>query len=793
MSNKYSSAYLYLCVLVPIIGFTPMVNAQDFAIEEIIVTAQKRKESLQDIPLAVTAISGETLREDGVADLGDLGDRVPGLVFSPYSNAQPEIAIRGIGTKEDGPAANDSTVISIDDVYIAARSAQVFDLYDLERVEVLRGPQGTLYGKNSIGGSINFVTSKPTETLAGRVSVTLGNFGQRDIGGLISGPISESFLSKLSFSKRDMDGYFDNVLINKDEGAIDTLAARWQSLWVPGSGDIEITLTADWAKDDNENHSRQPLGLPSVTTNSNPQLVSRAFGDPGDDPHKSTSDEIGYFKRTIKGFSTKVDWSLSNFTLTSVTAWRESEFDWLFDLNGVPGGPSTGSPEDGFGGDASNLIEEDTRQLTQELRAASSGANSGGFDWIVGIFFSDEYIARDEKVCFRNCGLGVVFQAPLAPTPGLIINGSDQTNDATAWAIYGQTIWNLSEKSNLTGGLRYSTERKDVDIAGARDFGLFDFGIVVSPSGSPASWRITDSTDWNNVSGRLALDYQIADSAMLYGSVSTGFKSGGYTGTASTPERALTPFDEEQAINYEVGLKSKWLKNTLRLNMSAFYTDYKDLQVTRFYRPATNPDNTIGEFATENAAAATIQGLEVEWLWLLANNWEFGGNYAYLDAEFDDFTPATANLDIDTNNDDIADSCGVGSSTGAVVNGEQGCIPDFSGNQLRQAPRNSGSTYLKYIFNTASWIWSVKTSYRFQSEVFFDPDNNDLTTTPSYSVWDVHLGWISKDGTWNVSAWGKNITDEQYRTQIFSTTGGTRAFFNPGNPRTYGITTAYSL
>ena len=794
MQKKYPLSLLSLALL-PLMGQAAVEEVKktdNSEIETIMVTAQKRQESMQEVPLAITSINGDTLREDGVGDIGDLGDKTPGLVFSAYSNAQPEIAIRGIGTKEDGPAANDSTVISIDDVYIAARSAQVFDLFDLERVEVLRGPQGTLYGKNSIGGSINFVTSRPTDYLTGRVSATVGSYGKRDIGGLISGPITDKLNSKLSFSKRDSDGFYHNVLNNTDEGGIDTLALRWQSVWTP-TDNIEATISADWSKDDNENPSRQPLGLASDTKNGNAQLVSRAFGDPNDDPHISTSDEPGYFKRSIKGLSAKVDFTLDELTLTSVTAWRESEFDWLFDLNGVPGGPSSGSadPSAGFGSDASNDVEESTRQVTQEFRLSPSQLSD--FDWIIGAFYSLETIERDEKVCFTNCGQGVIFTTPLNPQPGNIINGSDQTNDATAWAIYGQSKWKINDKLSLTTGLRYSSEEKDVVIAGSNAFGKVPFGIVVSPGYGTPDWSVSDKSDWSNVSGRFALDYKVSDEAMVYASASTGFKSGGYTGTASTPERALTPFDEEKAISYEIGVKSQWLDNSLRLNLSSFFTDYKDLQVTRFYRPVTNPSNTIGEFATENAAAASIRGLEAELLWLFADNWELGGNYAYLDAVFDEFTPNTQNLGVDSDGDGFADSCGAGTTSGSVVNGQQGCIPDYSGNQLRQAPRNSGSGYVKYIVDTDSGTWSAKLTYRYQGKMYFDPDNNDLAVTHSYDVWDARLGWSSTDGEWDISLWGKNLTDEEYRTQIFSTGGGTRAFFNPGNPSTYGLTVAYSF
>jgi len=189
-----------------------------FMLEEITVTAQKRSESMQDVPLAITAIAGDKLREANIASLQDVGNRTPGMVFAAFSPGQPEIAIRGIGTKEDGASASDSTVVSIDGVYIAARTAQVFDIFDLERVEVLRGPQGTLYGKNSIGGSINFVTSKPSDETKIRVRQTVGNYDTFDTGGMISGPISDTFFGKFAFSRRKRDGYIENVLPGENFG-----------------------------------------------------------------------------------------------------------------------------------------------------------------------------------------------------------------------------------------------------------------------------------------------------------------------------------------------------------------------------------------------------------------------------------------------------------------------------------------------------------------------------------------------------------------------------------------------
>jgi iron complex outermembrane receptor protein len=219
-------------------------------IDEIIVTAQKKEETLQDIPMSITAITGAQIDEDGIRDLNDIQGRTPGLVVANFSVGQPEIAIRGIGTKEDGAAAGDSTVVSVDDVYIAARTAQIFDIFDLERVEVLRGPQGTLYGKNSIGGTINFITRKPTQDTLFRFRQSIAEFNSFDTAALLSGGLTDNLAGKITLSRRETDGYIDHIPSGRDDtGHSETFAYRVQLVW-DASDAVEATFTFDGADDD---------------------------------------------------------------------------------------------------------------------------------------------------------------------------------------------------------------------------------------------------------------------------------------------------------------------------------------------------------------------------------------------------------------------------------------------------------------------------------------------------------------------------------------------------------------
>ena len=382
IKNPGKSLFAGLVAIITTLTATPHVAGQENAgksgsltLEEIVVTAQKRTENLQKVPLAITAIGGEYLRFNDIASFEDLDKLVPGLLFSPYSDAQPEIAIRGIGTKEDGPAANDSTVVSIDDVYIAARIAQVMDIYDLERIEVLRGPQGTLYGRNSIAGSINLVTEKPSDQFKARLEQTYGRFDKLDTRGLITGPISSDngLYGKISFSRRVHNGYIDSFnenLLKVDEiHERESISARGQLLWTPDDK-FEATLTLDGAYNNHNGTNREPVNN-SLNTNSI-AAVNQARGF-ADSPYDSLADTYGFLDRKIWGGSLKMSYEFELATLTSITAYRRAYLDWQELCCGVTPAFISNS--------GMNMVDESTRQLTQELRLNGETDDKNG-SWV---------------------------------------------------------------------------------------------------------------------------------------------------------------------------------------------------------------------------------------------------------------------------------------------------------------------------------------------------------------------------------------------------------------------------
>jgi len=805
--------------------------------DEVVVTAQKREQSLQDIPMAITAISARQIIEDGIQDLNDIQGRTPGLVVANFSVGQPEIAIRGIGTKEDGAAAGDSTVVSVDDVYVAARTAQIFDIFDLERVEVLRGPQGTLYGKNSIGGSINFITKKPTQDTSIRFRQTVAEFGTYDTAGLISGGLGDKLAGKFSFSRRKSDGYIEHIPSGRDDlGFTDTLAYRAQLVWTP-SETVEATFTLDGADDELGDTNREPFGVltrettPAFGTGAsdgnlqdynNPIAVNEAmgamFGVDASDPHNYFNDDIGWTKRDVLGLSAKIEWDLNDdLELTSITAYRENDFDWLEDSEGLATSNQNDAqlgindallmPDQGFRRDVADSAIEDNEQFTQEFRLSKSGDNN---DWLVGLFFSQEDFERTETFYWGNYSnigdwrdwspgptLTPNFLGNVAVSP---VNVSDQVNDSTSWAVYGQSTWALNDRMNLTAGLRYSSEEKKYTVSGQAFLDLFgDAEGTLAATGIPSIDvlnrtaiavtvqqfdELTAKDDWDNVSGLLSLDWQVSDDVMLFGALSTGFKSGGFTGSPSAASRAGVSFDPEEALNIEIGTKAYFLDRRLRLNASAFRTDYDDLQVTFFTIPLGSAA-AFGEFFTENASSAEITGLELELLAIPTDAFEIGGSVAFLDTEYQDFLTKT-----------VVDPARCGGADAVPVDpGDPslGCQLDFSGNTLRQAPELSVNLFARYEWQLGSGASIVaKVDYRYQDDSFYDPDENPRTLIPNYSLFNGRVAFSSPSGAWEIAAWAKNMGDEEYVRHIYSQRGGTVTFANYGAPRQVGLTFTYS-
>lgn len=749
---------------------------KDSGIAEIVVTAQKRAENLQDVPVAVSAFGGDALEKANIKALEDIQGRAPGLVINSFSPGQPEVAIRGVGTKEDGAGASDSTLIMVDGVYFATRTATNIDIFDLERLEVLRGPQGTLFGKNAIAGVVNYVTRKPTiGELEFKLRQSVGNFGTFDTGAGVNIPLGDNAAARVSISRRDTDGYLTRVNVgtpavpvgtedDDDIGFAERFSWRAAVMWEP-SDRTTLLISLDGADDNFGTDNREPVGSTGPLHNcgcaSDPVAVNIAIGGTAGKNggvYSYAGNELGFSKRNIVGGMAQFDHEMDFATLTVLGAFRDSKFKNVLDSAGLPPSPvidltgSHGNPNllllgpavNGFSFDNIDVIDEKATQYTGEIRLTSQAAQR--FRWVAGLFGSIEDIQRTE-------GVGFPALSDQSLVPSFVASNMDFHGKGVAG--YGQATFELTDTLSLTGGARMSYEKKRI-LASNVVTSSPNLLLILRP------FMPTQGEDnWSNFSWRLGAEFRPNPDIMLYGAVSTGFKSGGFTGTATTAARATTSFDPEEATNYELGAKLDLLDRRLRLNTSAFYLDYKDLQVTRFFQP---PTSGFGEFITENASNARVKGIEIELTAKPLEFLEFGGSYTYLDARYKDFfgTP---------------DISGAG---------------DFSNNRMRQAPKNTWSAYVQFFHEFASGsVITANLSGRHQGKVFTNADNNPLDVLPQYTLADGWLSWRSADRKWEVQGWVKNIGDKAYRTHVYTQRGNRIAFGTFGAPRNYGVTLSY--
>ena len=604
---KHTNRCLALTSTIMVVSLNPTWGSEP-RLEEIVVTAERRAESLQEVPAAVTVLNRVLVEHNDIHDLTDIATRIPGLTFSPFSPGQNIVALRGASSNDDGAGTDNSVAAFVDDVYLGRVSNINPELFDIERIEVLRGPQGTLYGKNTIGGAINVISTRPNlDNYEGKVRLSLGNFDRFDIAGLLSGPIAARWAGKLSVSGRSRDGWVENRALDKALKDDKVLALRGQLLH--SRADFEALLSADLNDLAIEDMARIPVRTghpqdPSIWTGGS---YAELCG--GQDPDCSANPVDGYAKRTAWGLSAKLIWDLDIGELTSITAWRENEADWQMDSTGTSLLPLIDD------------IFDQTEQFTQEIRWVSNIGQD--IDYVAGLWYLSEETDRTE--CFD---LSLDSDCTTAADGGLT-DWYRQVNATESYAAFAQIDWLLSENWTLALGGRYTYERKEIDNQAVA--GQF---VIINQTFSSS-----ESENWEAFTPRASLTYKASDTASAYATIATGFKSGGFPAAPQGIEFTL-PLEQEEAINYEVGFKSD-LGGVIRINAAAFYTDYQDLQMQTF-GPLT-PAAAFGTFQTFNAGDAEIMGLEVEATWLVSANLVLSGFYGWQSSEFGDTDiPGTA-------------------------------------------------------------------------------------------------------------------------------------------------------
>ncbi|WP_299007813.1 TonB-dependent receptor [uncultured Caulobacter sp.] len=724
-------------------------SAQDStAIEEIVVTAQKRAENLQDVPVSVTALTSDALAARGVNNVLALNNLAPGMRISAAdAAANPKIYIRGVGLSDFNPNASSGVGVYVDGVYIGSPLAQMAGFFDLAQVEVLRGPQGTLYGRNTNGGAINITTKRPSQTFGADASLEYGSFNAvtADLG--VGGPIvADKLAFRVAAQYVKDDGYTYNRVTGHDLNAADHWAGRLSLLYTP-SEDFELLTQAN--RYVNRGDATAPAHralFPATAAAAGPD----GFCAPGAYASGQCADLLGYAdtdnntravdanlegkdKVDLFGASSQATWRLGGVSLVSVTAWQWAHRN---DLENTDASPL-------------QMVEINYRsrqhQFTQELRLQSNDA-SARLNWVLGAYYMDEKVQDNTRQDVLR-DLRPLFMTPENPT-GLSLENSvatfgyPYTQKTKGYAVFGQADYKLTDRLTGTVGLRWSADDKSMDYQSQAEDGL----IVILTS--------KQSKTFSAISGRLGLRYELSDDANVYATYNRGYKSGGFFGGLATTAGEMEPYDNETLDAYELGLKSEFFDRRVRLNASAFYYDYKNQQVF-----AQTTRNGLTVLVLDNAANSKVYGGEAEITARPIQPLTLTAGVSLLHAKYGDY----------------------------FTEGK-----DFTGNWLPQSPKvtfNAAATWVAPLENGASIVANVDANY--SSKVYFDNSNADRLSQDAVWIAGAQLSWRSPDQKIEAGAFARNLFDKTYTVAISNIDSLGVDLLSYNRPRSLGVFLRY--
>ncbi|MFT5482525.1 MAG: iron complex outermembrane receptor protein [Halieaceae bacterium] len=687
--------------LVSGVSISVMASLAQAQIEEVIVTAQKRSQSVQEIPLAVTAMGADMLDERGITDIASMVSSVPGMHFG-QSGSNTRITIRGIGTEQTTVTGDPGVAFHIDGVYQARSSAGNALFYDLARVEVLRGPQGTLYGRNATGGSVNLVTKAPDEELGGSLEAQIGNYNQRRLRGVFNTPLVEDKLfMRISGQTEARDGYYENITPGADDiQDVDSLDIRAQFLYL-ATDTLDARLSFNYATTEGAGYGAKAIGdYPGPP----PFLINPKFAtatpNPSD-PRKVAYNDLADRDNSREGLTLTLNWDLGSVAFKSITAWQDNKVDIVRDL-------------DFSNADIMNENSaQDSTQYSQEFQLSST--DSDALEWIAGLYWLSEETDANYWLNDQGDGLSAFFAKIDVGLPDPAYFGNTSTTNADSFGAFGQVSYHVSDNLKLTGGLRYSKDEKSSDVF-RKEFT------------SPTAVDFTKEKDWDSVTWKLGADWFVSEDSMLYASVSTGFKSGGFLQSSGTD-----PYEPEEILAWEIGSKNRLYDDRLQANISAYFYEYTDMQLTTIR----------GQTAvTTNAGEADIQGIEVELVANPTDGLTLTGSLAYTDAEFTEYS--------DRDPQDRAAG-----------------VQDLSGNRLARTPEYTFNLSAAYTWDFDSGSLTSSITHYYSDEVFFTAYNRkDGDTQDSYHRTDARLAFTSADDTWHVALAAKNLEDDEIASQI---------------------------
>ncbi|GAA6183645.1 MULTISPECIES: TonB-dependent receptor [Alteromonadaceae] len=704
--------------------------------EVVVVTAQKRTQQLSEVPIAISSFSASSIEQTGITQLTELADFIPNLSITRTTDFTSAITIRGVGANSRNIGFDTRVGVYLDGVYLGQSPALNQELLDLERVEVLRGPQGTLFGKNTVAGAINLISKKPSDELEGKLSASIGNMGAREIQGQINVPISDTSAAKFSVTKLDRDGYIKNLTTGNDLNERDALAYRGQ-FRSQLSDKLELNFSVDGL-----NTERLSFLGEAISDTLSTMLDLAA---PEKDEVATTIDT--FEKRDIVGGSLDLSYSMDNgYDIKSITAYRDTDIFYRNDSDYA----------------AADLLvieySDQYEQWSQEFQFISP-QNDSGLDYVAGL-----YLYRQDADTRRDAINGV-HSFLFGNVPGSVVtNTGFVTTDS--YAAYFNGGYDLSEDSSLALGLRYTDETKDLDwLLDGSASGIFGIGST--------DGQLVDSRSDNYVSYALSFNHAFNKNLNGYAKYSTGFKSGGYNLDFITNAdlAAGIQFDKETVGSAELGLKGNFYRNSLILNFAAFSSEFKNYQVNQFI----DLGNGASSISIRNAAKANTQGIELEMTYRPISNLEIQASMGLLDTEFDSF-PGGLTGGGNAEGKDLINAPDSNFSIGAQY------ITEISSLNADLTLRFD-VTHSSGFFTTVD---NVKTATLADGTVV------DFGHVNSITLVNARIGLLGTNNGWEAYLWGRNLADVRDPTDNRKDFFGT-VTSNYQEPRTYGVEVVYSF
>ncbi len=746
------SISLAVATAITVPSVVAQTTEQKFALEEVVVTARRRAENLQEVPIAVTALSGMELTLKGTSDITELAESVPSVTLEPSRATTSTLTafIRGVGQQDPVAGFEQGVGLYLDDVYLARPQGNVLDIYDVERIEVLRGPQGTLYGRNTVGGAIKYVTKRLSKEFDGSLKATYGSYDQIDLVGTVSVPVTDSFRVGGAAASFQRDGYGDNLTTGKDQYNKDVFAYRLSAEWEPTDSFL-VRFAYDNTEDDSDpvaGHRPYPGALSGA-----PVLNDVYDSLAGAGISQSTAGINHRNEFDGDGWMVSADWSVTDtITLRSITADRSDKFVTVIDFDSLAD----------MDLDAPGIYDND--QFSQEFQLLY---NSDRFNLVTGVYYLDASAGTEFDVVLGNLDLGVGVPGLAAYSTGVA--------DTKSWSVFADLTYNITDKWSVAVGGRYTDDTRKADVYRASYLGYN------SPAfGNPDAMLLSVTSDYQgdktftDFSPRFNVSYLWSDDLSMYASYSQGFKAGMFDPRGANfvfPE-VVKGVDPEELDSYELGLKSTYWEGRALTNIAVFYSEYKNMQVPGSLGVDTTGDGVNDTFVgtLENAGRSEISGIEIEGNFLLTENFSIQLAASFLNTDIKEW---------------IVD--GVNVANDRVI---------------QNTPEEMGYLAFNYRFDLFGGDTNLNLAWSYKGDTTqFEVPAPEIDQD-AYDTINASLVWTSGSGHWLLGLTGKNLTDEEIRTSgyCFGTTScpstlgfenNTSVFYAP--PRTVSASVEYQF